>query len=369
MITVAKTSTSNLTPLVNGYDLKSLSVFHQSKPVAISLRKSKSVQKQKVLPRFEIEFFEFNHKFSFEIIEIEGELPSSEIVLYLKFDNNVIRVVLSGKWKDDEGLYINNFGLGIEKTGETPVSAFLLKTLWVMLGLSTKVKIQIPTFNQEATMSFDTSLNTISDLLQTRQIAYRLMIIEKAFGVKLPFPQFIDGKDIENIAYCYHSVVDKKFEWFCQSAITPWVASQTYFSLLPEKNVPFPIQYGYEPIEKEIFGYQIDLGLQTGKIEEAVLDNFEEVKKELSKLDGSQVLAQVRSKSGIVQIESITTPHLPEKVFSKDIQQLIDLEDKFDSMYFDKYLNSFSNAFEGLTDEQVQAITERPTLEEEAFNF
>jgi len=109
--------------------------------------------------------------------------------------------------------------------------------------------------------------------------------------------------------------------------------------------------------------------LQTGKIEEAVLDNFEEVKKELSKLDGSQVLAQVRSKSGIVQIESITTPHLPKEAFSKDIQRLIDLDEKFDSMILDKYFILASSTLEGLTEEQKEAIAARPELDEDAFNF
>ena len=148
-----------------------------------------------------------------------------------------------------------------------------------------------------------------------------------------------------------------------------WIASQTYFSLLPEENVPFPIQYGNEPVEKEIFGCPIDLGLQSGRIEQVILDNFDEVKEKLSKLDGREVLAQIRSKSGVVQIESITTPHLPKKAFSREIQKLIDLESKLIDAMFEKHLNTFSNAFEGLSDEQIEVLMERPTLEKEAFNF
>jgi hypothetical protein len=367
MMTATKNLTSNQIPSVNGYDFKSLSISHQSKPIAISLHKS--IQKQKKSPRFEIEFADFDYKFNLEIIEIEGEFPSNELILYLRFADNVIKVVLSGDWQDDEGLFINNFNFGVEKQGETPTSVFLLKTLWIMFSLSANVGIEIPELNQKAMMLFSANLNAISESLQVRQIAYRLMIIEKTFKIRLPFPQFIDGKDVENIAYCYHSVVDRKFEWHCKSAITTWTATQTYLSLLPEQNISFPIQYGIEPIEKEIFDYRINLGLQSGKIEEAVLDNFDEVKTKLSKLDGSEVLAHVRSKNGLVQIESITTPNLSTKAFTKDIWQLIVLEEKFSSMYFDKYLNSFSDAFESLTDEQIQVMTERPTLEQEAFNF
>jgi hypothetical protein len=369
MITISNRTTSNQMPFINGYDFKSLSISHQTKPVAISLRKSEFIRKQKKFPRFEIEFVDFEHKFSFEIIKIEGDLPSNEIFLYLKFGDNIIRVILSGDWKDDEGLFITDFDFGVEKEVRTPTSVFLLKTLWIMFGLSEKVKIQIPELKQEATMTFPTDFDAISELMQIRKIAYRLMVIEKTFRIGFPFPQFIDGKDVENIAYCYHSIVDRKFEWYCKAAIVPWTASPTYLSILPEKNMPFPIQYGNEPIEKEILGVRIDLGLQSGKIEEAILDNFDEVKTALSRLDGSEVLAQTRSKNNLVEIQSVTTPTLSKKAFSKEIWQLIVLEDKFNSMYFDKYLNSFSNAFEGLTDGQVQAITQRPTLEEEAFNF
>lgn len=369
MITTANSSTSNLRPFINGYDFRSLSISHQSKPIAISRRKAKLIEKQKVSPHFEVEFSDFDYKFSFEIIKIEGELPSNEIVLHLRFNDNYIRAILSGNWQDNEGLYVNNFGLGIENQGDTPISAFLLKTLWAMLALSAKVKIQIQILNQEAITSFDANLNEISELLQIRQIAYRLMVLEKATQTRFPFPQFIDGKYVENIAYCYHSVVDRKFEWLCAPVTIPWVSSQLYLSLLPEKNVPFPIQFGPEPFEKEIFGYLIDLGLQTAKIEEFVLDNFDEVKKKLSKLDGNEVLVQARSKSGVMQIESITTPILPKNAFSQDIQKLIDLDEKFTSIFMDKYFDLAGATLDGLTEEQIEVITQRPTLDEEAFDF
>lgn len=322
MITVSRNSTLNRQPFINGAEFKSLSISHQSKPIAISLRKAKSIQKQQTLPHCEIEFLDFDSKFIFEIIEIEGELPSNELALYLKYDDNVLKITLLGEWNDNEGLYVNNFGFDVQQQGETSYSAFLLKTFWAMLGLSAKLKIKIPVLNQEAIMSFDTSLNAISELLETRQIAYKLMVIERTYGISLNVPDFIEGEDIGNIIYCYHSIIDRKFEWFCN----------------PNRKVGEVETENFSP---SIFGYQINLGTQRASV----------------------------IKIGKVQIESMTTPTLPKNAFSRELQKLIDLDSKFDSMFFDKYLNSFSNAFEGLTDEQVQAITERPTLEEEAFNF
>jgi len=369
MISVANSSSLNSKSFINGYDFESLSVSIKPKSAPISIRQSKSIFNQESFPRLKIEFADFDYKFDFEIIDIKGEISESEIILYLKLDDNILKAILSGNRKANEGLYINNFGFKVQAQGETPISVFLLKTLWIMLGLSKQIKISIPVFNQKATISYETNLNEISELLQIRQLAYRLMVIEKAFKIKLPFPRFIDGIEVENIAFCYHSAIDRKFKWFCPPAIVPWFATSMYLSLLPDKNVPFSMQYGPEPFEKTIFGYSINLGLQLAKIEAYVIDNFDEVKKKLSKLDESEVLVQAHSKSGVMQIESITTPTLPKNAFSKDTQKLVDLDKVFDSKYFDKYLNSFSNAFENLTEEQSQAITERPTLEDNAFNF
>jgi hypothetical protein len=56
-------------------------------------------------------------------------------------------------------------------------------------------------------------------------------------------------------------------------------------------------------------------------------------------------------------------------LFHKYIQKLISIESELIDTVFEKQFNSFSNAFEGLSDEQIEVLTERPTLEEEAFNF
>ena len=367
MNTVIETSLPNQIHYTNGKDFKNLSVSHQSKPIAVSLRKYN--QKKKISTRFEIGFFDFDCSFSLEISEIKSDLPSNKISLYLNFADNLIKITLLGDWQENEKLYVKDYEFSIEKQDETPTSAFLLKTFWAMLGLSSKVKIQIPELNQKAKMSFDTNLNTISNLLKARQIAYRLMVIEKAFNIKLPFPQFIDGKDVENIAYCYHSVIDRNFEWICPSATLPWFATTAYLSLLPENNISFPIQYGPEPSAKEIFGYKLDLGLQIGKIESYILDNFDEAKKKLSKLDGSKVLVQARSEKGVMQIKSLTTPTLPKNAFSREIQKLINLDEKLDSVVLDKYFSIVASSLEGLTEKQKEAVLERPNLDEDTFDF
>ena len=354
---------------IDGAEFKSLSISHQSKPIAISLRKAKSIQKQRTLPCCEIEFCDFSSKFIFEIIEIEGDFPSNELALYLKFDENVLKITLSGNWRD-KGLYLTHYGFSVAKQGETPTAVFLLKTLWAMLGLSSKVKVKIPVLNQEATMYFDNNLNEISDFLQDRQIAYRLMVIEKTLKVSLPLPNgFISGVDIENIAFCYKAIVEREFDWLCNTLTFFPFSTAENADLLPPTNSSFPLTFPTQDEIRVIFGYSLNLKKILIEIDKAIVVNYEEAQQKLLALNGEPVEVIVKSGNGKMRYKAINVPTLSKNAFSREIQKLIDLEEKLDSMYFEKYLNSFSNAFEGLTDEQIQAITERPDLEEEAFNF
>jgi hypothetical protein len=317
-------------------------------------------------------FSDFANIFRLEIADVIWAEFSDQIFFKLEYEDKFfVNLKLNGYWEleEEQKFQLIDVNWTFEEKVNNPTSVFVLNTFLAILCLSSRIKVEIPVVDYYFGVSVPSPLNNISEILQKRQLAYRLMVIEKAFKVKLPFPHFIDGRDVENIVYCYHSVIDRNFEWSCPHSIIPWLATPMYLSLLPENDVPFPMQYGPEPFGKDILGYRINLGLQTAKIEAYILDNFDDVKKKLSKLDGNEVLVQARSKSGVMQIESITTPTLPKNAFSKDIQKLIDLEEKFDSMYFDKYLNSFSNAFENLTDDQIQAVTERPPLEDNAFNF
>ena len=106
--------------------------------IAISLRKLKSIEKQKPAPSFEVEFLEFDFKFKLEIVEIENDFASNVITLFLKFNRNTIKAILNGYWEENEGFYLQGLSLGIERQGETPTSGFLLKTLWAMFGLSSQ---------------------------------------------------------------------------------------------------------------------------------------------------------------------------------------------------------------------------------------
>jgi hypothetical protein len=230
---------------------------------------------------------------------------------------NEVKVNICYDTKNDNLFKLSNFEVN---PTEKPISVFIAKTLNLIMSL-TNVTFQIG--EKKFDCEFRGSVKEITSDLQLRQIAYRIMVIERAFGLLLFLKsEYLKPEEILQINYCYHSIVDRKFEF---------VADSKYdIGENETKNIVW-----------KLFGREIDLAVQKIRI----------------------------IKLGVMQVESITTPFLPKNAFDKDIQQLIDLEAKLVDAMFEKHITTFSNAFEGLSDKQIEVLTERPTLEEEAFNF
>ena len=144
-----------------------------------------------------------------------------------------------------------------------PTSVFVFNTFLAILYLSNRVKVEIPVVDYYFGVSVPSPLNTISEILQNRQLAYRLMVIETALNIPLPFPDGdIKGEDVENIAFCYHAIVNREFDWLSIPRSIPWEASQENLSYLPETSEPTPINFGSEFVVKTIFGVKVPLGIR-----------------------------------------------------------------------------------------------------------
>jgi hypothetical protein len=267
-----------------------------------------------------IEVAEFGFELKLKINKVEPF--QTEIVYHLEFYTSILKLSFYGI-EEDNRFRVKAYSFDLEKNDNTPELVFRFESLLSICGLGKKLVIQLPNNKCELSNSSKLELAKISNFLQGRQLAYRLMVIEKALRVHISFPKGpIAGKDIESIGYCYHSILDRKFEWECNT----------------DAEVGFT---GTGNETKEIFGKTINLGIQ-----KFTLISYK-----------------------IAKIESITTPSLPKNAFRNDIQKLIDLDAKLDSMVMDKYFDLAGATLDGLTEEQIKAITERPRLDEEAFNF
>jgi hypothetical protein len=319
---------------------------------------------------------DFDYGFDLDLVDFDWEEFSPIAQLKLKLTDDVfVKLVLTGIWEKQENqaepvFQLNDVGVDLENKSEIPLSNFVAVTFWAMLGLSKNCSVSIQSIKYNFNLAFDIPVNKISDLLQERQLAYRLLVIEKALKISLPFPRRpIDGLEVENISFSYHVIIEKEFNWLCNKLTFFPTATSENQNLLPKTDSTFPLVFPTLNEERLVFGQLINLGRFMIEVNQAKVTNYSEAKEELLKFDGKQVKVIIKSVDGIMRYNSTASPALPKNAFSKDIQKLIDLESNLIDAVFEKHVNSYSNAFEGLSDQQIEVLTERPILEEEAFNF
>lgn len=317
-------------------------------------------------------FSDFENIFRLEITDIVWDEFSDEIIFKLEYpDIFFVYLKLNGYWEleKEQRFQLTDVDWSFQEKTNNPRSAFVLNTFIASLCLSEKVKVEIPTINYHFGVSVPTSLKNISDILQNRQLAFRLMVIEKAFRVSLPFPQkFISGEEVENIAFCYHAIVDRKFDW-ARSSLTFFPANEEEnLKYLPSKNNSYHLTFPTINEIKVIFNHQLSLGQFLIDIEEAVIENYEEVKKAFSRLDGHPVKVVVKSLNGKVTYTALNAPKLSKKAWKPNLQMLIDLNEKFNFLFLEKYFKLAASTLEGLSEEQKESITERPKLSIKGFD-
>ena len=319
-----------------------------------------------------ISFSDFTNIFKFEIVEVAGNEFSEQIIFKLEYADKIfVHLKLNGYWElnKEPEFQLNDVDWFFEEKENNPISAFLLETLKVILCLSNKVKIEIPTIDYWFAVTVPLPLSDTSKILQNRQLAYRLMVIEKAFHTSLPFPRrFITGEEVENIAFCYHAIIDREFEWTCNSFTVFPPAIEENLKYLPSKNTSYHLTFPTLNEIRIIFNHQLLLGQFIIDIEKALIENYEEVKGSFAELNGQSVKMIIKPSSGKITYKSLNAPNLPKKAWKSDIQKLIDLDNKFNSLFLERYFKLAASTLEGLSKEQKESITERPKLSIKGFD-
>lgn len=319
-----------------------------------------------------ISFSDFANVFRFEIAEVIWDGFSDQIIFKLEYaDNFFVHLKLNGYWEleADSKFQLTNVDWNFEEKANSPTSAFVLETFKVILCLSNKVRVEIPTIDYYFRVSVPLPLNNISEILQNRQIAYRLMVIEKAFQKSLPFPRrFIKGEEVENIVFSYYAIVDKQFEWACDSLTVFPLAEEENSKYFPLKNVPYHLTFPTLNETRVIFNHRLLVGQFMIDIEQALIENYEEAQENFAKLDNQPVKVVIKSLNGKIKYTSLDSPALPAKTWKKDIQKLVDLDKKFNSLFLEKYFKLAASTLEGLSEKRKELITERPKLSIQGFD-
>lgn len=313
---------------------------------------------------------DFNCNFSASLADLTTLIDSTKMIAKAVLDKHVnMTLTLTGKLVEDNTVFqIKETALLIKPTKELARADFIASTLNALLALGREVRLQIPDLALDLDkLSFDLSLLEASRLLQTRQTAYRLMVIEQATGIEFLLPPYFSGDEMSSIIYTYRAIIDRSFDWPFESYPLRIPANEEWFNRITAMNQPISITYTLEQEGIMILGKPILLGDVRVTIEDAVIQNRDQVKEQLAQLDGHEIEIIIQSAKGQARFELPDAPRLPDRPWDSNIRALIDLESQLDNRLCEGYNALAAATLAGLTEEEKAQITARPELDEEAF--
>jgi len=316
----------------------------------------------------EISVPNFGGYFRLELTDLDdSEIDSGRVIVRAAIDTNATMVVTLFGESDREGFHTKSFSFGFESSEKTAESDFRLATFRAALSLAIQTRLVAPGLGLDLWFRLNEPLRNISEMLKLRQTMYRAMVIERATGRRFKIPSFISGEDMEAISFLYHAITEGVFEWPLDEALTfSYQASKEMAIFLEEaEQCSYFRHIGSQ--HQSLFGVEIPLGLVAIRIIDKHIEDFDQALEELRKDDGRTVAVRVRSRIGLARYNMREAPHLPTKVWDKDLQMLIDMESQLDTVLVERYNSLAASTLEGLDDEERTAITERPHLGEEAF--
>lgn len=302
------------------------------------------------------------------VIESSRSAENQQLILKIQVSEGVDFVWQTANQPVDKaGKIIVEGTAGLSITSTTPSAHFIAATLQSLLILDELAVLQSEDGKLSANMHFVDSLGIASKFLQRRQMAYRLMVIEKAFNHTLPIPATPSDADRRNIDFIYRAVTDRSFiEPFWQDSFE-FPATEQVRKLLSDLDGQHPFLFEIDCLQEVLLGQSIDLGQVNLNIQNCVLANPHEVAPELQQLNGHRFRAVIRSLSGSANYQFLDAPMLPVNAWNKVITEFIELEEKLDDKLFQGVNELAASTLSGLTPAEIAEVTQRFFLDGEAF--
>jgi hypothetical protein len=303
----------------------------------------------------------------FPLKHFKQEMGSGKITAAATVDEDLSLVLaLTGKLIEGEATFRSEkTSLEIEITTDHAQAYFVASTLWAMFGLAKQVHIQTPGGRLDFPVVL--SLSEISLMLRCRQIAYWLMVIERATGKEFSVPPNVSDAEREEIAFVYRAIIDRSFVWAIETVQVTISATSEGFAQLPLADHPVRHQLDLGLVHKNLLGQSLTLGNGTMVIEDMIVQNIEEVRREAALGDGHPVKMMVRSLTGQARFDLLEAPRLLDEPWDERIQQLVNLESQLDACLAERYHALAAATLAGLTEEEKKEITARPELDGSAF--
>ena len=318
--------------------------------------------------RAEIVFSGFGYSLSAPVVEISPAADSQQLTVKVAIDEAVIVACVVKEGRVDGGVETQlEAGIYFESSAGQARALFIASSLQALLCLAGPIHLRIPALRLDAQLNFTAPLQEINQALYARHIAYRLMVIERAFNLKLAVPASISRDDEDRISFVYYAIVERSLVWAFFQGWFPYLATEQARALLNSAAQPGACKLKLSHYDKEVLGTNLALGPATLTFEKAVIVNVEEVRRELERLDGHEFQVLIRSLNGAVKYEFADAPRLPDGKWDRLIEELWGLESQLDETIFQAVNQLAAGSLAGLTEEEIAEVTARPELDEEAF--
>lgn len=303
--------------------------------------------------------------FRFEITALDdSEVEDGRVLIKTAIDPNVSMIATLNGESDATGFRTTSVGFRFETVKKTAESDFRLATLRAGLSLATNSRLVTPGLGLDFWFRLNESLRDISEMLKLRQTMYRLMVIERATGVRFRVPSFIEGEDMQSISLLYHAITERSFGWPFDGVLTVFYeADKELAKRFEEVNKSPDFSYPCSHHES-LFGIPIPLGLGAITIISKNIEDFDRTLEELRMNDGHMVAVKVRSRIGLAHYNFREAPRLPSKAWSEDLQMFVNMESQLDAALVERYNDLAAASLAGLEEYERAEITARPTLGE-----
>jgi hypothetical protein len=310
-------------------------------------------------------FPKFGYSLPVVIKSIRLQLADTErLVLQIELDEGIVL-----KWVI-KGPVENGKEVVFERTWEIacdspqPRAHFVASTVQALLLLDQQAELGAPELQFFESIHIPDSLNKVSAFLQHRQLAYRLMVIEKAFNQEFSIPQFMPRAERSTVDFVYRALTDRSFAWPFWQEPYPFLVTEAARKLLLELNGAGSFRFETDCFQQGLLGQILNLGEAKVTVQNAALVNPDEVKRELQQLDGHSFEVLIKSLSGAANYEFLEAPRLSDSPWDERTKQLLKLEDKLDEQFFEAV-----NQLAAASLDEETALEQEHLLADLSFDF
>lgn len=283
-------------------------------------------------------------------------------------------LTLRNEWANgaSDELKIKDASLSFKVSDHRSRTHFIADSLYALMGLSGPLKIFIPNLNIDLGLNFKISTSEITKFLQLRQTEFGLMVIEKACGSEFSIPEYISAEELNSISLAYWAILQQQFIWRLNEITQPTPATEEMLewfeslkSIKPEGHI-YKIMFGPSMGVRRILGQEVILGEERIFIDDAIIDNRDGVRRALAQRDGHIVPIRIRSQSRKARYVFSNVPRLPEAPWDEKIENFVKLEDALNEGLAARYHKLAASTVADLKPEEVEIVTRRPALDEDA---